>query len=739
MGVPVGTKLGRYEVVKHLARGGMADLSVARATGIEGFERHVVIKHLRPEQSEDAAFVQMFVTEARLAGALHHHNIVQVHDIGQAEGRHFFAMEYVHGEDLRHMLSKLCERREHPPLGHVVTIATAVAAALHHAHEQKGADRKPLGIVHRDVTPANIIVGYDGNVKVVDFGIAKAALRTSDTAVGMLKGKVPYMAPEQCTGKPIDRRSDIFALGIVLYELATVRRLFKGGNEFFTMTAVVHGEIPKPTVHRKDLPAGLEDIIMKALSRKPSERYQTADEMRIALDQFADKANLRTSTSALADYMKKLFGEKPEPWMVETDPKIDMPVDFDKTEVGLVAIPDGVVENSAIPKSVATTRGSLIEQARLNAISNKLEPTPKPNDRPIPSVVPKSKLPMPLAQKAALANADTDLVQIPTLKQLPDEVKTAPAGRLIPTLKPLHDEDVKTTPANDRATSNDDTNPGANKDPEVWMRVPRDPVLGKPPIVSGKTTERASTDVDEKTDVSTPPPPPEHRQSKVIIAATGPDREPTEVVTPLPSEMVGDNTDMTRMKVDRRWLLAGGIAVSALVIAVVIMVTGRTPDEPTQDEHLALATKDPQPPPPTPLPEPKPEDPPAADTAGTTKYKPLDEKAIDPKDEKVVDPKDEKVIDPKDEKAVDETKVVIEDSAIPPDPLPPDPKTTPTKQVAAKATPAKTTPRRAKTVPTITKATPKTTPKVTPKTTPKTTPTNQTWDPDALFLKPKTK
>jgi serine/threonine protein kinase len=724
----VGTKLGRYEVVKHLARGGMADLSVARATGIEGFERHVVIKHLRPEQSQDAAFVQMFVTEARLAGALHHHNIVQVHDIGTAEGRHFFAMEYVHGEDLRHLLSKLCERREHPPLEHVITIAMAVAAALHHAHEQKGSDRKPLGIVHRDVTPANIIVGFDGNVKVVDFGIAKAALRTSDTAVGMLKGKVPYMAPEQCTGKPVDRRSDVFALGIVLYELATVRRLFKGGNEFFTMTAVVQGDIPKPTTHRKDIPFTLEQIIMKALSRKPSDRYQTADEMRIALDQFAAKAGLRTSTSALADYMKKLFGEKPEPWMVETKPAVEAPVDFDKTDAGLVAIPTEAIENTQIPKSVATTRGSLIEQARLNAISSKLDPTPRPNDPlpKLPGVTPPTngkRVPPPSSSKAkanAIGNADTEQVQVTALPSLPA----------------LHDEDVKTTPAKGRATSTEDTTPG-DKDPEVWMRVPRDPVLGKPPIISGEKMDRARTDVDERTDVSTPPPPPEQRVSKVIIAATTPERESTDIVTPLPSIMVdgvpaialGDHTSMTRSPrtVDRRWLFAGGIAVAALGVAIVIMLSGRNVDEPAKKEPDKVATA--APPKPTEEPAPKAAEPPPADTPGTTAYKPLKE------DDKVVEPpKEEPKPEPEpiemkpDEKPVEPPKV----EPLPEDPLPPIAKPS----VAAKVTTSKTTRRTPRTpTPKIT-TTPKTTPKTTtPKTT--TPKTNPTWDPDALFLKPK--
>jgi serine/threonine protein kinase len=338
MTLAVGTKLGRYEVVKHLARGGMADLAIARARGIEGFERHVVIKYLRPEQAGDEHFVKMFVSEARLSAVLHHQNIVQVHDIGQDAGTYFFAMEYVHGEDLRHILAELRKRMEKPPLEHVVTIIAAAAAALHHAHEQLGADRTPLGIVHRDVTPGNIIVGFDGSVKVADFGIAKAVQRPSDTQVGMLKGKVPYMAPEQCTGKPVDRRSDTFSLGIVLYELVTVRRLFKGGNEFYTMSAVIRGQIPPPSRHRTDLPKPLEDIILKALSRDPAGRYQSADEMRLALEQFADDTKLRTSTSGLAAYMKRLLGERSEPWLTDHGIDADTEVDFDRTEPGLAAI-----------------------------------------------------------------------------------------------------------------------------------------------------------------------------------------------------------------------------------------------------------------------------------------------------------------------------------------------------------------------------------------------------------------
>jgi serine/threonine protein kinase len=244
-----GQKLGNYELIAEIARGSTTDLLLARTRGIAGFERHVVIKRVRDERAGDAAFVEAFITEARLAATLHHHNVVQVQDINQENGIPYFAMEYVHGEDLRALLAHVHARKETIPIQHVLTIGCAVAAGLHHAHEQKTPDGKPLNLVHRDVTPANILVGYDGNVKIVDFGMAKAAV-TSVTQVGIKKGKAPYMAPEQCAGQRVDRRSNVFALGIVLYELITARRLFKGASDHDTMMTIVHGSLPPPLVMR---------------------------------------------------------------------------------------------------------------------------------------------------------------------------------------------------------------------------------------------------------------------------------------------------------------------------------------------------------------------------------------------------------------------------------------------------------------------------------------------------------
>jgi serine/threonine-protein kinase len=362
----VSIRLGRYDVIRTLAKGALTDLLLARASGMEGFQRHVLIKRLRQEHAQDPGVLEMFVNEARLAAALHHHNIVQVLDIGEDGGEPFFAMEYLHGVDLRRLLALLAKRSEQLPFSHVVSIIAAAAAALHHAHEQRNPEGGPLGIVHRQVTPGNILVGYDGNVKIVDFGIAKAAIKRSETGVGVLRGIAPYMAPEQCAGLHVDRRSDVFALGIVLYELSTVRRLFKGANEFLTMSAVVNAEVPRPSQYRRDVPPELEVIMLKALSRDPLARYQTAGAMAEALDKVARAVGVGASTTQLANYMKLQFGEQKEPWLTggpEQDPETTA-VDFDGGASGLAPPPTEAVKNFAIPRSIEATKSSPISQAR---------------------------------------------------------------------------------------------------------------------------------------------------------------------------------------------------------------------------------------------------------------------------------------------------------------------------------------------------------------------------------------
>ena len=355
-------QLGRYEILQRLARGSVADVLLARASGLEGFARHVVIKQIRPEHASDTRFVTAFLDEARIGASLHHQNIVQVFDIDQVGGSPYFAMEYVHGEDVRRVLAKVCAKGQLVPLEIVVAIGAAAAAGLHYAHEHHGPDRKPLHLVHRDVSPSNILIGFDGSVKLVDFGLAKPALRGSKTRTGALC-KAPYMSPELAMGKPVDRRSDLFVLGTVLYELATARRLFKGENDYLTMAMIVEGNVPPPSSLRPDLPKDFDELIMRALAKDPAARFQTGYDLRSALESFAIEHELRTSARAVADYLAKIFGHRPEPWHdkdAPAEPSDEADVDFDASTRGLVPTPsnatkliDEVAVDAAAPIALA--------------------------------------------------------------------------------------------------------------------------------------------------------------------------------------------------------------------------------------------------------------------------------------------------------------------------------------------------------------------------------------------------
>jgi serine/threonine protein kinase len=292
----------------------MAELYLARSVGIAGFERHVVLKRIMAEHARNHRFVTMFLDEARLAAQLHHPNIAQVYDIGRVGESYFFTMEYVHGENVRDLLQRVAALKRQIPIEVTLTIIAGAAAGLHYAHDKRGLDRAPLGIVHRDISPSNLMVAYQGVVKLVDFGIAKASHRMTETRSGAVKGKVAYMSPEQCTGHPLDRRSDLFSLGIVLYEMVTMTRLYKYGTDFETMTHIVNHPPPPPSSRRPDVPRELEQIILKALAKRADDRYQSAGELLEAIEQFASRARLALSPMGLARYVRELFGERPEPW-----------------------------------------------------------------------------------------------------------------------------------------------------------------------------------------------------------------------------------------------------------------------------------------------------------------------------------------------------------------------------------------------------------------------------------------
>lgn len=301
-------RIGKYRILRQIAQGGMAEIYLASATGIEGFEKLCVLKRILPLLAANQEFVQMFLDEARIAASLLHSNIAQVFDIGSDQGSYYFVMEFLRGKDLRHILQESFTRQSVVPYEHVVTVVTGVCSGLHYAHEMRGKDGKPLSLVHRDISPQNIFVTHDGNVKLCDFGIAKSAAQLTETRVGTLKGKIRYMSPEQCSSEPLDRRSDVFALSIVLWELLTLRRLFSGKSDFDIFKAIVEEPIPAPSRFRTDVPEGLEQIVMKGLAQEREERFQSAQELQLALEDWARDARVPASSVRLASFMTELFG-----------------------------------------------------------------------------------------------------------------------------------------------------------------------------------------------------------------------------------------------------------------------------------------------------------------------------------------------------------------------------------------------------------------------------------------------
>jgi serine/threonine protein kinase len=305
---------GRYDLGPELAKGGMARLFLARATGVHGFQKYVVVKRILPRWASDREFVEMFLDEARLAAQLDHPNVVHVHDIGEDDDGPFFAMDYIHGEHLLAIVRAHRARRALVDLAAAVAIGSAAAAGLHHAHERRGFDGRALGLIHRDVSPTNIMATYEGGVKVVDFGIAKATTSRHATRPSVRKGKMAYMSPEQCRGDRLDRRSDVFALGTVLYELVTLSRAFTGEGDFAIMNRIVNHDLEPASSRRPDVPAELDAILARAVARDPAARYGSARELQQDLDAFAGKAGLSATPVAIATMMEDLFGQRPYPW-----------------------------------------------------------------------------------------------------------------------------------------------------------------------------------------------------------------------------------------------------------------------------------------------------------------------------------------------------------------------------------------------------------------------------------------
>ncbi len=303
------TIFGKYLLLERVNVGGMAEVFIAKAFGVEGFERILAIKKILPTMAEDEEFITMFIDEARISVQLNHANVVHIHELGKHDEAYFIAMEYVSGRDVRTMLERYRRRKEIMPTAQAVYVGSKICEGLDYAHRKKDARGQELHIIHRDVSPQNILCSYEGEVKIIDFGIAKAANRSQKTQAGILKGKFGYMSPEQVRGLPIDRRSDIFALGVILYEMLTGEKLFVGESDFSTLEKVRSADVPTPRQFNPNIPAGLEKVLMKSLAREAEDRYQWASDLQEDLMRFLLAGDAIYSAKHLALFMKEAFAE----------------------------------------------------------------------------------------------------------------------------------------------------------------------------------------------------------------------------------------------------------------------------------------------------------------------------------------------------------------------------------------------------------------------------------------------
>jgi len=302
-------QFGKYQLLDQIAVGGMAELYRAKLTGVQGFEKLIAIKKILAHLSTEENLVTSFIDEAKLAALLHHENIVQIYDFGNLDGDYYIAMEYLFGKDLRAIIQKAAKTDQPLGMENILYIAIRICAGLDYSHTLKDLQGKALNIIHRDINPQNVLVTYEGQVKIIDFGIAKAASHNSKTKENLIKGKLAYMSPEQANGGSIDHRSDIFSTGIILYELLADRRMFQG-ETLHILSLVREAQYDPPAEVIADLPPKLNAILLRALAKAPEDRYQSCGEMLADLEECAFQLSLRPNSRSFARYMKSLFEDE---------------------------------------------------------------------------------------------------------------------------------------------------------------------------------------------------------------------------------------------------------------------------------------------------------------------------------------------------------------------------------------------------------------------------------------------
>jgi len=318
-------RLGRFQIIGRLATGGMAEVYLALSGELPGFRTLIVVKRILPHLASNGQFIRMFLDEARLAALLDHPNVVRIIEVGHDGEEYFLAMELVQGKPLSAVLRKAARERRPPTPALAAYLVAQAASGLGYAHGLTDGDGQPLGVVHRDVSPQNVLVSFEGAVKLIDFGVARAFGRVAHTSPGGLKGKIEYMSPEQASAEEVDHRADVFALGVVLWEVLTGKRLFRRETELATMRAIVDDPIPRPS-EVADVPPELEAVVMRALRKRRDARYGSAHEMALALERYAF-ANDGFSPQQVAGYMKGLFAPEFLQWRKTATAALDMEVE----------------------------------------------------------------------------------------------------------------------------------------------------------------------------------------------------------------------------------------------------------------------------------------------------------------------------------------------------------------------------------------------------------------------------
>ncbi len=551
--------LGKYQLVKKLATGGMAEVFLARAAGPMGFEKVVVVKRILPHLADEQAFVGMFLSEARLAAQLNHPNVVQVFDFGEESGAFFLVMELIDGLNLRHLFRRAQEQNTPLPLSIAARIVSHACEGLAYAHDfADPGTGEPLKLVHRDISPDNILIGRNGAVKVVDFGIAKAANQTSLTKTGTVKGKFSYMPPEQVRGEALDKRADVFALGIVLYELLTAHKPFDTTNEATIVRAILYEKLEPASKYRPDVPAALQRILDKALEKQADERYPDCHSLQQDLERFIATTGEPVSQHQLAQFVQKYAGPSAVSLLAQTPrpspsyANAPLPMGAPPTPATVGASEDVILEGSAVVPVGGPPPPPVPTATLPMPIPQGLQPQPTPPRAPPP---PNASPPSPsIFAQAAAPTFD----QLPTAATVPatprkrkaliiEEPKRTPWGligagvasvvvgvvlvlavkKLTDAPKPLGDPKVAVvvpqggtpppTPTNPTGTNPTPTGPTA-ADPTATNPPPTDPTPTNPTVVD--VAPKDPPDKAPKTPVKRPVKPP--KGTKVAVVAKTP-------------------------------------------------------------------------------------------------------------------------------------------------------------------------------------------------------------------------